>query len=679
MSSFDLCKSKKVYPLKKLNPKKLSILNSDFSSENNKISDSLKIKNSKKISSSKNNKCVSITNESNAHKKLLCEAKISKMKLNNLKSKYKNLIFNTSREKISLKSKIKNKKIIQLNSKFHKENILLNIFEDIYKKNTYFKQNKKNESNIKIDLNKIIKEKNLITNIFNIENKKEKISEYFNDFPKINLKRNQLFDRPSSLRIYDYKKNNNFFETEKLEQNNTKLKLEFGSFNHIIKNKISNQMEKNSDLINNQIFNIREKKSESSEKDNKSYNNIFTSEKPINNYILNQTQDILKKNLFKIKRISKKNDKMERNNFFVKLINNNNSEDSSNPFYKNKFKKNNNIKIILKTEEKVNVKALNEQNKESAIKGDISSNLKEIILKESAIKEINIIKKNSNGEGTKGNNEDEEELKKLEKYKIDTILGEGSYATVKLVKNKINNEKYAMKIYDKKKINNTFKKNLIKNEIEILKLINHKNIVKLIEDIKTNNQIIIVQEFVEGFSLKNYYNKEIKGEKNISDDKLKTLKIIFKQIFEAMNYLHKNNISHRDIKMENILMNNKYEVKIIDFGFGLYNPEHNLQKFFCGTPKYIAPEILMGNGYYGEKADLWSLGVLIYKIYCKGYPFKGKNERELYYRIRAGTYTLPKFIPDYIKNLIANLIIIEPMKRIDCESILNSPWMKTNF
>ena len=153
MSSFDLCKSKKVYPLKKLNPKKLSILNSDFSSENNKISDSLKIKNSKKISSSKNNKCVSITNESNAHKKLLCEAKISKMKLNNLKSKYKNLIFNTSREKISLKSKIKNKKIIQLNSKFHnnqntRENILLNIFEDIYKKNTYFKQNKKNESNI---------------------------------------------------------------------------------------------------------------------------------------------------------------------------------------------------------------------------------------------------------------------------------------------------------------------------------------------------------------------------------------------------------------------------------------------------------------------------------------------------------------------------------------------------
>ena len=143
-----------------------------------------------------------------------------------------------------------------------------------------------------------------------------------------------------------------------------------------------------------------------------------------------------------------------------------------------------------------------------------------------------------------------------------------------------------------------------------------------------------------------------------------------------MNYLHKKYISHRDIKMENILINNNYEIKIIDFGFALYNPEHKIQNIFCGTPKYIAPEILKGKGYYGEKVDLWSLGVLIYKIYCKEYPFKGENERELYFKIRKGKYTISENIPIYVKNIIMNLIVVDPMLRINCETILNSQWLK---
>ena len=273
-----------------------------------------------------------------------------------------------------------------------------------------------------------------------------------------------------------------------------------------------------------------------------------------------------------------------------------------------------------------------------------------------------------------------EDIKKenneLEKYEIGEKLGEGSYATVKICKNKKTNQKYAMKIYDKIKMDKSYKKNFIQSEIDILKLINHKNIIKLIEDIYTNEQIIIVQELVEGFSLKDYFNKEIKNQKNISNDKLNVLKKIFKQIFDAMNYIHKKFISHRDIKMENILMNNNYEIKIIDFGFALYNPEHKIQNFFCGTPKYIAPEILKGKGYYGEEADLWSLGVLINKIYCGDYPFKGKSERKLYFRIRKGKYTIPENIPINVKNIIINLINIDPKQRINCESVLNSQWLK---
>ena len=176
--------------------------------------------------------------------------------------------------------------------------------------------------------------------------------------------------------------------------------------------------------------------------------------------------------------------------------------------------------------------------------------------------------------------------------------------------------------------------------------------------------------------LKLRYSNELKNKKYFSDEDLNILKNIFKQIFEAMNYLHQNNISHRDIKMENILIKNNYEIKIIDFGFGLYNPQHEVQKFFCGTPKYIAPEILEGKGYYGEEADLWSLGVLIYKIYCNVYPFKGRDDEELYSSIKRGKYKIPDNIPNYIKDIIEKLLIVEPKLRIKCTNILNSFWFK---
>jgi len=351
------------------------------------------------------------------------------------------------------------------------------------------------------------------------------------------------------------------------------------------------------------------------------------------------------------------------------------SKESIKKLFRKKLIKKTNLKIKL--ENKINffpTESINLEKKEE-IK-DISrinketEEIKEIKLKSTKIKDINLIKKISN------NSEDEIGRKKLEKYEIENTIGKGEYAVVKIGINKITKEKYALKIYEKGKLDNLFRKTCVKSEIEVLYLINHKNIAKIIEDINTNNQIIIVQELVEGSSLKDYYSKELKNKKYLSDGDLIILKNIFKQIFEAMNYLHKNNISHRDIKMENILIKNNYEIKIIDFGFGLYNPQHEVQKFFCGTPKYIAPEILEGKGYLGEEADLWSLGVLIYKIYCNVYPFKGKDDEELYSSIKCGKYKIPDNIPNYVKDIIEKLLIVEPKLRIKCENVVNSFWLK---
>ena len=263
---------------------------------------------------------------------------------------------------------------------------------------------------------------------------------------------------------------------------------------------------------------------------------------------------------------------------------------------------------------------------------------------------------------------------KISHYEIGKLIGKGAYATVKICKNKITQEKFAMKIYEKKILNDNIKKKCILREIEILKKLNHPNIVKLYDTIISDKNILLIQELVNGISLRDFYNKEIRNQKNISEKKYKILTLIFKQIFSAFDYIHKKNIFHRDIKLENILLTKNYEIKIIDFGFGLYNPRNYLQKFFCGTPNYMAPEIIMKKEYDCQKADMWSLGILLYKLFCADFPFKGKDEKDLYRHIIKGKYKIKEYVPDLIKIIIDKILRPKPYQRINCDQILQSHW-----
>ena len=263
---------------------------------------------------------------------------------------------------------------------------------------------------------------------------------------------------------------------------------------------------------------------------------------------------------------------------------------------------------------------------------------------------------------------------KISHYEIGKVIGKGAYATVKICKNKITQEKFAMKIYEKKILNDNIKKKCILREIEILKKLNHPNIVKLYDTIISDKNILLIQELVNGISLRDFYNNEIRNQKNISEKKYKILTLIFKQIFSAFDYIHKKNIFHRDIKLENILLTKNYEIKIIDFGFGLYNPRNYLQKFFCGTPNYMAPEIIMKKEYDGQKADMWSLGILLYKLFCADFPFKGKDEKDLYRHIIKGKYKIKEYVPDLIKIIIDKILRPKPYQRINCDQILQSHW-----
>ena len=265
---------------------------------------------------------------------------------------------------------------------------------------------------------------------------------------------------------------------------------------------------------------------------------------------------------------------------------------------------------------------------------------------------------------------------KLSDYEIGHTLGKGAYAVVKACKSKITGEKFAMKIYEKLKLNDNSKKKCVYREIEILKRIDHKNVAKLYGVINTDKKILLLQELVNGISLREYYNNEIRNQKGISEHKAKIFKKIFRQIFDAMNYIHKRNIAHRDIKLENILMTKNYEIKIIDFGFGMYNPDNKPQNFFCGTPNYMPPEIVLKRPYNGQMADLWSLGVLVYKLFCADFPFKGKNEKDLYKSIQKGKFKMASYTPDYAKKIIISMIDLNPRRRLSCEDVLKSEWLK---
>ena len=462
--------------------------------------------------------------------------------------------------------------------------------------------------------------------------------------------------------------------TNNINNNNNHLNNIYGTLtNTTLTNNLATNST-NSNIGNNNIIFGTSNISKKNSFNNFSFNtnNFKTKSRSINSYNTNFRNDINQINSGKSKQIVFDNllssDSKSKNN---QNMNNINQNEIIVPFSETGSKK---ARAVSTAPHQFKINFVKDKEKEKITitkKKEINSNINVI-----PNNNVNISSSIYNSKVTINANQLKNKNDKLSKYEIGHTLGKGAYAKVKVVTNLITQEKCAMKIYDKDKLNDNSKRKCVYREIEILKRINHRNIAKLIEVITTQNHILIVQELVNGISLRDYYNREIRNQKGISEHKANIFKKIFKQIFDAMNYLHKNNMAHRDIKLENILMTKEYEIKIIDFGFGMYNPENKLQNFFCGTPNYMPPEIAFKKPYVGQKADLWSLGVLVYKMYCADFPFKGKNEKELYKAIKKGKFVMANYTPDYIKKIIIGMIDLDPNKRMTCENVLRSSWLR---
>eukprot|EP00826_Nyctotherus_ovalis_P018819 TRINITY_DN15699_c0_g1_i3.p1 TRINITY_DN15699_c0_g1~~TRINITY_DN15699_c0_g1_i3.p1 ORF type:complete len:348 (+),score=73.43 TRINITY_DN15699_c0_g1_i3:68-1111(+) len=253
---------------------------------------------------------------------------------------------------------------------------------------------------------------------------------------------------------------------------------------------------------------------------------------------------------------------------------------------------------------------------------------------------------------------------RLSNYNIGVQIGKGAYAIVKSGVHKATGKKVAIKVYEKSRIADVQRKSCVEREIKILQRLSHDNIVHLYETIDSSRQLFIIMELIKGRSLYSYVHSK-KGSKLDERESMR----IFSQIASGIDYCHKNNVTHRDIKMENMLLDEKCNAKIIDFGFSICSNSTQKLKIFCGTPSYMAPEIVMKKEYAGPPTDVWSLGVLLFAMLCGCFPFRGMNEGDLFRCISKCKFTFPRSVSGGARAVVNKMLCLDPRKRASAEEV----------
>ena len=254
-------------------------------------------------------------------------------------------------------------------------------------------------------------------------------------------------------------------------------------------------------------------------------------------------------------------------------------------------------------------------------------------------------------------------------YKIGRMLGKGAFGKVNIGMHKLARKLVAIKSINKQFLNDERSKRKVMQEVSIIKRTRHPNVVKLYETFESDRHILFSMEMWAGGDLLNYVRKRRKLKEPVA-------KVLFKQIIEAIGYIHTRNIVHRDIKLDNILLDGKGNVKIGDFGVSRLYVEGQVMKEQCGTPAYIAPEILEDKGYKGYAVDIWSAGVVLYSMLYGSVPFKANNMEELHTMIMAGNYTLKEDVSAEARDLLRGMLEKNPKKRLPVSKILKHEWFK---
>nr|XP_051676661.1 putative sperm motility kinase W [Oryctolagus cuniculus]XP_051676662.1 putative sperm motility kinase W [Oryctolagus cuniculus]XP_051676663.1 putative sperm motility kinase W [Oryctolagus cuniculus]XP_051676664.1 putative sperm motility kinase W [Oryctolagus cuniculus]XP_051676665.1 putative sperm motility kinase W [Oryctolagus cuniculus]XP_051676667.1 putative sperm motility kinase W [Oryctolagus cuniculus] len=253
----------------------------------------------------------------------------------------------------------------------------------------------------------------------------------------------------------------------------------------------------------------------------------------------------------------------------------------------------------------------------------------------------------------------------LDGYDFLYVLGWGGFSLVKLARHLASEEFVAVKIL---LLDASPSSPLsAQGEADILRSLRHNNIVQLLEERHTRTHLFLVTELAARGSLQRYV--WVQG--GLAEDEARAL---FGQALAAVSYCHGQRVAHRDLKLGNLLLDEHKNIKLADFGLSLRLERGTLVRGFCGTPEYCAPEVFLGEDYDTFKADVWSLGVVLFAMLEAMLPFRGKDMDKLQDRVLCGVYVVPRGISPALQELLAWLLSVDASGRPSAEDARTHSW-----
>uniref|UniRef100_A0A5B7A246 non-specific serine/threonine protein kinase n=1 Tax=Davidia involucrata TaxID=16924 RepID=A0A5B7A246_DAVIN len=259
----------------------------------------------------------------------------------------------------------------------------------------------------------------------------------------------------------------------------------------------------------------------------------------------------------------------------------------------------------------------------------------------------------------------------MERYELGRLLGQGTFAKVYYARSLKTGQSVAIKVIDREKVLRVGLIEQIKREISVMRLVRHPNILQLYEVMATKSKIYFVLEYARGGEL---FNKIAKG--RLKED---VARKYFQQLINAIDFCHSRGVYHRDLKPENLLLDENEILKVSDFGLSALaesKRQDGLLHTTCGTPAYVAPEVINRKGYDGAKADIWSCGVILFVLLAGYLPFQDSNLMEMYRKIGKAEYKCPNWFPTEVRRLLSRILVPNPHTRISIAKIKENSWFK---
>ncbi|KAF0313866.1 Serine/threonine-protein kinase SIK3 [Amphibalanus amphitrite] len=267
-------------------------------------------------------------------------------------------------------------------------------------------------------------------------------------------------------------------------------------------------------------------------------------------------------------------------------------------------------------------------------------------------------------------------LYRIGQYELEQTIGKGNFAVVKLATHIITQAKVAIKIINKTKLD-ADNLNKIMREVKIMKILRHPHIIRLYQAFLSDAEKMAhlqgavigpAQQTIAGL----LYDDHMVANGPLKESEARPW---FRQILAAVQYCHRKNVVHRDLKAENLLLDAEDSIKLADFGFSNFYSESDPLTTGCGSPPYAAPELFEGKEYDGPKADVWSLGVVLYVLVCGALPFDGNTLQILRGKILSGKFRIPYFMSTDCESLIRHMMTVDPEKRYSIPQVLRCRWV----